>query len=214
MYQLFYMPARASLAPHILLQELELPYQLKLVDFDQNAQSDPEFLAINPLGRVPALVSDGFSMYEAAAITMHLADKHGRGRMAPELDDPMRPVYYQWMAFLSTTIQETLVQWFHPDEFLDSESSRAELKQSAEQRMGKLWEPVDDALANSAYLLGENFSACDAYLFTLLCWQYELPQTPEHWPRLETWFWKVRKRPSVLRTLEAEGVPEWWSEKL
>ena len=214
MYQLFYMPARASLAPHIVLQELELPYQLKLVDFDQNAQSDPEFLAINPLGRVPALVDDGFSMYEAAAITMHLADKHGRGRLAPELDDPMRPVYYQWMSYLSTTIQETLVQWFHPDEFVDSESSRGELKQSAEQRLGKLWEPVDDALANSAYLLGENFSACDAYLFTLLCWQYELPQTPEHWPRLETWFWKVRKRPSVLRTLEAEGVPEWWSEKL
>ena len=116
MYQLFYMPARASLAPHIVLQEIQLPYELKLVNFSKGAQSDPEFLAINPNGRVPALVWDGFPMYESAAITMYLADKHPETRLAPDPHDQERPLYYQWMSYLSTTIQEALNQWFHPDQ--------------------------------------------------------------------------------------------------
>lgn len=214
MYQLFFMPARASLAPHIVLQELQLPYELKLVDFAKDAQSDPEFLAINPNGRVPALVWDGFPMYESAAITMYLADKYSEAGLAPDPGDQGRPVYYQWMSYLSTTIQETLVQWFHPDEFITDENAHSEFKKFAEQRLEKMWDVANETLSKSSYLLGENFSACDAYMFMLLCWQYELPTTPEKWPVLDSYFWKIRKRPSVLRTLEAEGVPEWWSDKL
>ncbi|MDJ0778718.1 MAG: glutathione S-transferase N-terminal domain-containing protein [Gammaproteobacteria bacterium] len=214
MYQLFYMPARASLAPHIVLQELQLPYELKLVDFSEGGQSDPEFLAINPNGRVPALVWDGFPMYESAAITMYLADKQQDPRLAPDLQDKNRPLYYQWMSYLSTTIQETLNQWFHPDEFIVDEGPHAEFRKYAEQRLEKMWRVAHETLSGSEYLLGEKFSACDAYMFMLLCWQYELPFTPEKWPVIDSYFWKIRRRPSVVRTLEAEGVPEWWSDKL
>ena len=214
MYKLFYMPARASLAPHIVLQELQLPYELNLVDFSKGDQSDPEFLAINPNGRVPALVWDGFTMYESAAITMYLADKHRETKLSPGLLDQNRPLYYQWMSYFSTTIQETLVQWFHPDQFIVDEKAHSEFKKFAEQRLGKMWDVVNETLSGSKYLLGGEFSACDAYMFMLLCWQYELPVTPEKWPVIESYFWNIRKRPSVLRTLEAEGVPDWWSDKL
>ena len=214
MYQLFYMPARASLAPHIVLQEIQLPYELKLVDFSKGAQSDPEFLAINPNGRVPALVWDGFPMYESAAITMYLADKHPETRLAPDPHDQERPLYYQWMSYLSTTIQEALNQWFHPDQFIADEKSYFDVKNFAEYRLEKMWDVANETLSKSNYLLGENFSACDAYMFMLLCWQYELPTTPEKWPVIESYFWQIRKRPSVQRTFEAEGVPEWWSDKL
>ena len=214
MYQLYYMPGRASLAPHIVLQELQLPYKLKLVDFDIDAQSDPEFLAINPNGRIPALVWDGFQMYEAAAITMYLADKHSEAGLAPVLDNPKRPTYYQWMSYLSTTIQEALNQWFHPDEFTSDERSYAEVKKFAAHRLEKMWDVVNETLVKSDYLLGKNFSACDAYMFVLLCWQHELPKTPENWSGIEFYFWKIRKMPSVLRTFDAEGISDWWSEKL
>lgn len=214
MYQLYYMPARASLAPHIVLQELQLPYELKLVDFTKDAQSDPEFLAINPLGKVPALTWDGFQMYESAAITMYLADKHSETRLAPALDDQKRASYYQWMSYLSTTIQEALYQWFYPGKFIAEEHFQLEFKKVAEQRLDEMWDVVNETLSNSSYLLGNNFSACDAYMFMLLCWQYELPTTPEKWPVIDSCFWKIRKRPSVLRTFEAEGVPEWWSYEL
>lgn len=90
MYQLYYMPARASFAPHILLRELQLPYELKLVDFSTNAHLDPDFLAINPNGRVPALVWEGAPMYESAAICMYLAEKYPESGLAPETTDPNR----------------------------------------------------------------------------------------------------------------------------
>ena len=214
MYQLYYMPARASFAPHILLQEMQLPYELKLVDFSTNAHLDPDFLAINPNGRVPALVWEGSPMYESAAICMYLAEKYPESSLAPETTDPNRPLYYQWMSYLSTTIQETLVQWFHPNDYLIDENAHTGLKKVAERRLNEMWDVVNETISGSSYLLGEEFKACDAYMFMLLCWQYELPSTPEKWPALDSYFWKIRKRPSVIRTLEAEGVPEWWSDKL
>jgi glutathione S-transferase len=118
------------------------------------------------------------------------------------------------MSYLSTTIQETLVQWFHPNDYLIDENAHAGLKKVAEQRLTEMWDVVNETISGSSYLLGEQFKTCDAYMFMLLCWQYELPTTPEKWPALDSYFWKIRKRPSVIRALEAEGVPERWSDKL
>ena len=83
MYKLYYMPGRANLAPHIVLQETGARYRLELVDFKKQVQRSPEYLTLNPNGRVPTLIEDGFVMYEAAAITMYIADQHGEAELAP-----------------------------------------------------------------------------------------------------------------------------------
>ena len=212
MYTLYYMPGRANLAPHIVLQETGAPYRLKLVDFEEQAQHDPEYLTLNPNGRVPTLVKDGFVIYEAAAITMYLAEEHGEAGLAPPPATLSRARYYQWMAHLTNSVQEALNQWFHPNQFVSGTHAENAFKKNAEKRLEKLWVNLDDALSKSPYLLGDKFSACDAYLFFLTCWQTRLKKSMVHErPNLVKFFETVKSRPSVERTFEAEGISSWYS---
>ena len=79
MYQLYYYPGNANLAPHILLEEIGADYELVLVDRNKNEQKSPAYLKLNPAGRIPVLVDGGLVLYEAAAICLHLADRHAGG---------------------------------------------------------------------------------------------------------------------------------------
>ncbi len=209
MYTLYYMPGRANLAPHIVLQEIGAPYRLVLVDFNTQAQHDQDYLALNPNARVPTLIDDDLVAYEAAAITMHLADCHGEAGLAPLPATAKRARYYQWMTYLTNTVQEALNQWFHPNYFVDGEQAEDAFKANAERRLEDMWGILDEALSSAPYLLGDKFSACDAYLFMLACWQNELPRTTRQHTNVGRFFELVRKRPSVVRTFEAEGIDYW-----
>ncbi len=212
MYTLYYMPGRANLAPHIVLQETGAPYRLELVDFEKQAQRNLKYLTLNPNGRVPTLIEDGFVMYEAAAITMYIADEHGEAGMAPPPAPLSRARYYQWMAYLTNSVQEALNQWFHPDHFVSGTQAESAFKKNAEKRLEKLWVNLDEVLYKSPYLLGDRFSACDAYLFMLTCWQTRLKKSMvRERPNLARFFETVKNRPSVERTFEAEGIASWYS---
>ena len=212
MYTLYYMPGRANLAPHIVLQETATRYRLELVDFERQAQRSPEYLTLNPNGRVPTLIEDGFVMYEAAAITMYIAELHGEAGLAPPPATLSRARYYQWMAHLTNSVQEALNQWFHPDHFVSGKQTESAFKKNAEKRLEKMWGNLDEALSKSPYLLGDRFSACDAYLFFLTCWQTRLKKSMiRERLHLAKFFKTVKNRPSVERTLEAEGIASWYS---
>ena len=212
MYTLYYMPGRANLAPHIVLQETGVRYRLELVDFQKQVQRSPEYLTLNPNGRVPTLIEDGFVMYEAAAITMYIADQHGEAELAPPTATLSRARYYQWMAHLTNSVQEALNQWFHPDHFVSGSQTERLFKKNAEKRLENMWGNLDEALSKSPYLLGDRFSACDAYLFFLTCWQTRLKKSMiRERLHLAKFFKTVKNRPSVGRTLEAEGIASWYS---
>ena len=212
MYTLYYMPGRANLAPHIVLQETATRYRLELVDLEKQAQRSPEYLTLNPNGRVPTLIEDGFVMYEAAAITMYIAEQHGEAGLAPPPATLSRARYYQWMAHLTNSVQEALNQWFHPDHFVSGTQTESAFKKNAEKRLEKMWGNLDEALSKSPYLLGDRFSACDAYLFFLTCWQIRLKKNMiRDRLHLAEFFKTVKNRPSVERTFEAEGISSWYS---
>ena len=212
MYTLYYMPGRANLAPHIVLQETATRYRLELVDLEKQAQRSPEYLTLNPNGRVPTLIEDGFVMYEAAAITMYIAEQHCEAGLAPPPATLSRARYYQWMAHLTNSVQEALNQWFHPDHFVSGTQTESAFKKNAEKRLEKMWGNLDEALSKSPYLLGDRFSACDAYLFFLTCWQTRLKKSMiRERLHLAEFFKTVKNRPSVERTLEAEGIASWYS---
>jgi len=211
-YTLYYMPGRANLAPHIVLQETGAPYRLKLIDFEKQAQHDLEYLTLNPNGRVPTLIKDDLVLYEAAAITMYLAEEHGEAGLAPPPATLSRAKYYQWMAHLTNSVQEALNQWFHPDHFVSGSQAESAFKKNAEKRLEKLWDNLDDALSKSPYLLGDKFSACDAYLFFLTCWQTRLKKgMVRERSNLVRFFETVKSRPSIERTFEAEGITSMYS---
>ncbi len=208
MYSLYYSPGAASLVVHWLLIELEAPHELRLVDTKAGQQKSSEYLALNPNGVVPTLVVDGKPLYEAAALVLHVADRHPQAGLAPALDDPQRGAYLQWVLNLANTLQSPLRLWWHPH---DIDAERTELVQDgARRRIEATWERLDAHLAaNGPYLLGERLSAADFYLTMLLRWTRSMPRSGDSWPHLAALAQRMKARPSFRTLYEREGLTEW-----
>lgn len=173
MYRLYWAPDTASLAPMAVLEECGVEYEAVHVDYRGGEHKSNEYLALNPCGLIPALVlPDGRAMFEAAAIVMHLCDLHPSAQLAPPVNDPTRPIFYQWMLYLADTPQPTFRRYYYPERFAADE---AEVRRRGLEALLAQFDVVDDALAHGEWLLGERFSACDIYLHMLTTW-FEPPE--------------------------------------
>src|SRR5689334_10559721 len=103
MYALYYYPSNASMAPHMVLEEIGAPFELRLVDRERQAHKTPEYLRLNPNGLIPVLVDGDLVLFESAAICLHLADRHPESRLAPPLGSPARAHFYKWLIHLTNT---------------------------------------------------------------------------------------------------------------
>ena len=165
---LYTAPGAAGLVVHWLLIELDMPHELRLLDFAKKEQKSPEYLKLNPAGVVPTLVFDGQVLNEAAAIVMHLADTHPAAGLAPALATTERARYYQWMFFCANTLQPAFRAWWYPSEPAGEANIEA-AKASARTRIEAGFERVDAHLAaNGPYLLGEHISALSPQTRTYL----------------------------------------------
>ena len=206
MYKLFFAPGAASMAPHAALEEIGASRELIRVDLAKGEHRQAAYLELNPHARVPTLVDGDFVMYEAAAIVMHLADRHPESGLAPAPGTPERGRWYQWLLYLSNTPQDAFMQYFHPDYYAFTPEARAQVKTMAERRIGAMWERLDAALASGPYLLGEGFSGCDLYLNMLARWSRNMARPALAYPNLKRCIDLVRARPAVERMMQAEGI--------
>jgi len=206
---LYYAPGSASLLVHWLLIELDVPYELRLVDTAAKQQKTPEYLALNPNGVVPTLVVDGEPRYEAAALAMLLAERHPEAELAPPAGDPRRADYLQWMFNLANMVQPLFRQWWYPGEPAGEANADA-LRAHCAPRIEAQWQRIDEHLAkNGPYLLGENISAADFYLTMLMRWSRNMPKPATEWPRLAALAKAMKARPSFARLYAQEGLEEW-----
>src|SRR6185503_7236532 len=167
MYTLYWDVGTAAMAPQAILEEIGAPHKLVRVDTDNGEHRQPAYLKINPHGRVPALAENGLLMYESAAICLYLADRHPEARLAPAIISPERAHYLQWMAYLTNTVQEALMHWYHPEHFGPPETHGG-IKLVAASRLDGMWAFLDGELASHGpYLLGDSFSAADIFLVML-----------------------------------------------
>src|SRR5450432_2131864 len=158
---LYHSPSTAALVVHWLLIELDLPHEIRPLDFETREQKSPEYLKLNPAGVVPTLVIDGQPICEAAAIAMHLGDVYPERGMAPAPGTPERAQYYQWMFFLANTLQPAYRAWFYPTEPAGAPNVDA-TKAHARGHIEAAWERVSTFLTtNGPYLLGTRVSAAD-----------------------------------------------------
>ena len=206
---LYTAPGAAGLVVHWLLIELEVPHELRLLDFAKKEQKSPEYMKLNPAGVVPTLVLDGQVLNEAAAIVMHLADTHPAAGLAPALATTERARYYQWMFFCANTLQPAFRAWWYPSEPAGEANIEA-AKASARTRIEAGFERVDAHLAaNGPYLLGEHISAAD-FMFTMLMrWSRGMPKPATDWPQLAAFAARMKARPSFHTLYEREGLTEW-----
>lgn len=219
MIQLHYYPSTASMAPHILLEEIGVPYQRVLVDRTQNAQKMTAYLKLNPNGLIPVLTDADLVLYETAAICLHLCDTHPTANLAPPLGTADRAHFYKWLMWLTNTLQATLIVYFYPERWVSSGNSAGalEVKAQAELKVGLLLDQLDAELARqnqthtAPWLLGANYSAVDAYTLMLCRWTRNIESKPaRNRIHLGPYLQRVLARPAVVKVFEAEDLLQPW----
>src|SRR5580692_9534611 len=162
-YHLHYFPANANAAPHMLLEEIGVQYNLVLVDRAKNAQKSKEYLKINPNGRIPALIDGDLVLFESAAIVLHLVDRHPEAGLAPKVGTQERAKFYQWLTFLTNSLQEELMIWQYPDRLTGTDAAAtAVVTRGAEARASAYLDVIETHLkANGPFFVDDKLSAAD-----------------------------------------------------
>jgi glutathione S-transferase len=209
MYKLYYAPGAASLALHWMLIELGVPFELIAVDLEAQAQKSPDYLALNPNGRVPTLVVDGVPHAEVAAMLMLLAERHPDAGFDVPPGDPARADYLQWMIWLTNTLQSAYRTWFYPDEAAGPEvadAAQRAAQAAVEQNLALL-----DAHfgAGRLYMVGDTMSAADFMAAMLTRWSRNMPRPATAWPRLAAYVDRMRARPALREVHAREGLTDW-----
>ena len=154
----------------VLLEEIGAPYELIHMSIDMDEPRPPEQLAINPNGWVPVLLWESGAMYECAAITVFLCDRHSDARLAPTVDDPARALFLQTLVYFSNSVQNAYQLTYYPDRFVDTPADEPSAQQRGIRRLRETWSVIDDQIGDSQWVLGDRFSAADIYLFMLTTW--------------------------------------------
>jgi glutathione S-transferase len=192
----------------MVLEELGLSYDLVLVDRAKNAQKSNDYLKINPNGRIPTLVDGDLVLFEAVAIVLHLVDQHPEAGLAPKVGTPERAKFYQWMTFLTNSLQEELMIWQYPDRLTGDDAAATEaVKRGAETRAGAYLDVIERHLKEHGPLfLGETLSAADFYLVMLARWARPMTNPPRSRPNIAKLLDMITALPSVRRAYAREGV--------
>ncbi|MCV2358221.1 glutathione S-transferase family protein [Paucibacter sp. TC2R-5] len=215
MIQLHYFPSNASMAPHIVLEEIGQPFELKQVDRANNGHKSAEYLKLNPNGLIPVLVDGDMVLYETAAILLHLADTHPAAGLLPALGTAERAQAYKWLIWLTNTLQPALIAYFYPDRWVKAGNTEgaAEVQAAAEARVVELLAQVEAQLASHGgpWLLGADYSAADAMAFMLCRWTRGFASRPARdFPLISAYLQRMLARPALQRMLATEALPQPW----
>jgi glutathione S-transferase len=211
MIQLHYYPSTASMIPHLLLEEMGIPFELVLVDRANNAHKAPDYLRLNPNGLLPALSDGDLVLYESAAVCLHLCDTHPQSGMAPATGTHARAHFYKWMVWLSNTLQTSLISYFYPERWVDEGNADGarQVRARAQAKIGGLLDQLDAELARHGgpWFMGENFTALDPYVFTLCRWTRNFSSRPaRELPHLGPYLQRVLARPATQRVMATEKI--------
>jgi glutathione S-transferase len=207
MYTLYNVKNWGSLAPHLVLEELDVPYQSAWMTPEEVRA--PAFREISPLGYIPALrFDDGYVMVESAAIVAFLTAAHPQAGLQPASGSSDHAAYLSWLSFLSANLYPAMVMTIHPEGFADSEEDRAKISRKGLELAGTLHDVIERRLTNEGpYLLGERFSAADLYLFMLACWARPSETLlRDRCPAIAALSDAVRARPKLKAVLETHNV--------
>lgn len=212
MYKLYFSPGSAAMTPQAVLEEIGAPYELIELDVTAKEHERPEYKRLNPTGRIPTLVDDDFSIYETAAICQYLSDKHPEAKLSPPINTRERGRYYQWLTFLTNTVQVGFADWFRPERtFADFERQEA-LKARAEETLAGDFQVLNDGIGSGAFVIGSQFTLCDIYLTMLVRWSRFLARPAWQWANIKRVAGATYPRPAFQRMMDKQGIlwPDNW----
>jgi glutathione S-transferase len=199
--KLYYFSGACSLASNIALREAGLSFELVKVDRRTRKAADGlDFNEVNPKGYVPALTLDnGEVLTENVAVLQYIADRNPAAKLAPPAGTMERYRLVEWLAFISSEIHKNFSPLFRDD-------APEETKQYVGRILSNRLEYLNRAIGNRHFLMGEQFTVADAYLFTVLGWSRHLNFDLGKWPQLQRHMERVGARPQVAEALKAEGL--------
>ena len=195
---LFHSPNTRSAGALILLEELGAPYDLHVLDMKRGEQREAAYLAINPMGKVPAVLDGDALITEQGAVFIYLADRFPDAGLAPAIGDPLRGPYLRWLVYYGSSFEPALVD-------------RAMKREPAAPGMcpygdyDTMLKTLTDQLAKGPYLLGERFSAADVLWGTALTWTTMFKLVPEL-PVIADYMARVNARPAVARARQKDAA--------
>ncbi|CAO4179210.1 glutathione S-transferase family protein [Methylorubrum populi] len=205
---LYYAPGACSLAAHIVLEEIGLPFETVRLDLAKGDQRAPEYLAVNERGRVPALYEDGWVLTENPAILRHLARSHPEAGLLPE-DPRQLAIADEWLAWLSSSHHVAYAHVRRPERYSADESAFPDIRAKGAETFGDLCTMTEVKLSNGGWALGERYSVVDADLMVFWLWArgsvigFDMPD------RFPSWTAHARRmagRPAVQAVFAREGL--------
>jgi glutathione S-transferase len=225
MYQLYYSPGNASIAVHILLAAIRktqpIDYELKLVDRDNNWHKSAEYMQLNPTGRIPTFIDTNpqsnsnpqsntndqqpLVIFESVAICQYLLDKHPQVNLQPDRASALNGSFYQWLMYLNSTVQSEILLHFYPDRYTRDKDTAPAISAMAELRVTEMFELLDKQLAGVDYLVGDQLSLCDIFLFMIANWASGFNKAPLTMPNLSRYLKQLAQLPLIKETYLKEG---------
>jgi glutathione S-transferase len=199
--KLYYFAGACSLSPHIVALEAGLPVTMVKVDSKtKKTETGADYLAVNSKGAVPALqFDDGRVLTEGPAIVQYLADQKPESGLAPRAGTFERYQLMEILNYITSEVHKSFPPLFNPD-------SSAEMKQAATANLSKKFDWLSRFLDKKTFLLGNTFTAADAYLFTVLNWTGYVKLDLSKWPVLTEYQSRIARRPKVQQAMKEEGL--------
>ncbi|TAL19257.1 MAG: glutathione transferase GstA [Aquabacterium sp.] len=199
--KLYYSQGVCSLSPNIVLREAGIPFELVEVNYASKKLPDgSDFLQLNPLGYVPLLeLDDGQRFTEGPAIVQYLADLKPGSKLAPAAGTLERVRLQEWLGFINSELHKAYSTLFDT-------SLPAAVKEAVRKKLEGRLDHAAAKLGDRPYVLGEQFSAADAYLYTVLGWSRFTGIELSRWPTLAAFHERVNQRPAVREALKSEGL--------
>jgi len=199
--KLYYSPGACSLSPHIAMYEAGLAFDAIMAPTKTHQLPDgSDYYAVNPLGYVPFLtLDDGRSLHEGPAIVQYIADQAPEKKLAPANGTYERYKLQEWLTFIGTELHRSFSPLFVPTTHPDTKAT------ALERLQGRLkW--VDGELAGKQYLMGDQFTVADGYLFVVTNWAQYVGLDLSPYPNLVAYRARVGARPAVVAAMKAEGL--------
>jgi len=199
--KLYYSPGACSLSPHIALHEAGVPFQAVMAPTKTHKLPDgTDYYSINPLGYVPLLeLDDGTRLTEGPAIVQYIADQAPDKKLAPPYGTIARYKLMSWLTFIGTEVHKNFGPLFNP-------ATPDAYKEIAKAQIAKRLAWIDSQLAGKQYLMGDDFTVADPYLFTVTNWGQYVGVDLSPYPNLVAYRARVAARPAVQAALKAEGL--------
>lgn len=206
MLELYFTPDTCALASHIALEDAGAEYRLHHIDFERSDQRSPDYLAVNPKGRVPALVTPQGVLTETPAILVYIAQLYPARQLAP-MEDPFEFARLQaFNSYLCSTLHVAHAHRMRGHRWADDPQAIAAMQRKAPEAVGASYAYVEDHVFVGPFVMGAQYTVADPYLFTLAQWMEADGVDPRKTPRIAAHREMMHSRESVKKALNAESA--------